>query len=58
MYTTATRVLKPYIRNSMPAGGLAPLLEHLALPGRSDADFHGFPTSPYHNSANFASTEF
>ena len=41
MYTTATRALKSYIRNSMPAGGVAPLPALLALSGWPDADFHG-----------------
>jgi len=31
MYTTTTSLLKPYIRNVIPAGGAAPLLGHLAL---------------------------
>jgi len=34
-------VLKPYIRNVIPAGGPGPLLAHLALSGWPDADFHG-----------------
>ncbi len=40
MYTTATRVLKPYIRNSVPAGGPAPRRRLLARPDRLGADFH------------------
>ncbi len=40
MYTTNTSVLKPYIRNVMPAGGPGPLPEHLALSGWPDAEVH------------------
>ncbi len=40
MYTTTTSLLKPYIRNVMPAGGPAPLPAPRALSGRPGADFH------------------
>jgi hypothetical protein len=50
MYDTTTSLPAVYIRNIIPTGDFAPLLEHLALSGRSDAGFHA--------GANFALTGF
>jgi hypothetical protein len=50
MYIRTTSLLMLYKRNVIPTGGLAPLLEHLALSGRLHADYHAV--------ANFAFTEF
>ncbi len=40
MYGFSRLVAVVYIRNVMPAGGLAPLPAHLALSGWPDADVH------------------
>jgi hypothetical protein len=50
MYIRTTSLLMLYKRNVIPTGGLAPLLEHLALSGWGYADFHA--------GVNFRFTEF